>query len=296
MGWGARDGDVQRISHASGLCVSIFWPELETAFRRRHGIDQLWIVNRARRRRRRRAWWRRRGVDRPLRSAAEAAPALVNTSPAICVFMKPADERHAPRKELADRVVITWSLSEPVGGIQDFTWSRRQPLPGGVAQGWGDRFFRTTSITAKDAIVGIYPMVTAGKAKPLASLTDPDDASIPAHLDMKRMTVAAVDGVFCACRSKRADRYCLKAIRVRAVWCIRYVHHRRRTAQRPTGRKPVVWTIRGGRAGGRGGGTVRYTSSGAGVSPEVKISGNTITDAGHAASRFRGARSSHDRR
>ena len=39
-------------------------------------------------------------------------------------------------------------------------------------------------------------MVTAGKAKPIASINDPDDALIPAHLDIKRMTVTAVDGVF----------------------------------------------------------------------------------------------------
>jgi hypothetical protein len=51
-----------------------------------------------------------------------AASSLVNTVPAICVFMKPRMSGKRYLKELSDRVVITWSLTEPAGGIQDFTW------------------------------------------------------------------------------------------------------------------------------------------------------------------------------
>src|SRR5262249_18810786 len=53
----------------------------------------------------------------------EAARSLINRVPAICVFFKPRLSGTRYAKELADRVVLTWSLTEPVGGIQDFTWA-----------------------------------------------------------------------------------------------------------------------------------------------------------------------------
>ena len=37
-------------------------------------------------------------------------------------------------KELPDRVVITWDLSEPFGNVQDFTWFKTSTVSGGVAR------------------------------------------------------------------------------------------------------------------------------------------------------------------
>jgi sorbitol-specific phosphotransferase system component IIA len=51
----------------------------------------------------------------------QAARTLINTVPAICIFFKPRMSGTRYVKELADRVVITWSLTEPFGNIQDFT-------------------------------------------------------------------------------------------------------------------------------------------------------------------------------
>src|SRR5204862_7329170 len=53
----------------------------------------------------------------------EASRTLINTVPAICVFFKPRMSGTRYVKELADRVVITWNVTEPFGGIQDFTWT-----------------------------------------------------------------------------------------------------------------------------------------------------------------------------
>ncbi len=53
----------------------------------------------------------------------KAARGLVNTVPAICVFLKPRMSGHVYMNELPDRVIITWDLTEPHGGIQDFTWT-----------------------------------------------------------------------------------------------------------------------------------------------------------------------------
>src|SRR5262249_3444810 len=52
-----------------------------------------------------------------------AAKNLIGKTPAICVFMKPRMSGPRYVKELDDRVVITWTLTEPAGGIQDFTWT-----------------------------------------------------------------------------------------------------------------------------------------------------------------------------
>jgi hypothetical protein len=91
-----------------------------------------------------------------------AAKALVNKLPAICVFMKPRMSGPHFVKELSDRVVITWTLTEPVGGIQDFTWAptvnRFQAVlfkDGAIQMSYDD-------VAAKDAIVGVYPSVPAG--------------------------------------------------------------------------------------------------------------------------------------
>ena len=91
-----------------------------------------------------------------------AAKALVNKVPAICVFMKPRMTGPHFVKELADRVVITWALTEPVGGIQDFTWTptvnRFQAVlfkDGAIQMSYDD-------VAAKDAIVGVYPAVPTG--------------------------------------------------------------------------------------------------------------------------------------
>src|SRR5580704_2764786 len=46
-----------------------------------------------------------------------AARNLIDTVPAICVFFKPRMNGKRYVKELADRVVITWTLSEPAGNF-----------------------------------------------------------------------------------------------------------------------------------------------------------------------------------
>ena len=94
----------------------------------------------------------------------QAAKAIVNTVPAICVFMKPRMSGTRYMKESPDSVLVTWSLTEPVGGIQDFTWTptvnRFQALlkkDGSVEMSYED-------VAAKDAIVGLYPVVAGGTA------------------------------------------------------------------------------------------------------------------------------------
>ena len=93
---------------------------------------------------------------------AEVAGKLSNKAPAICVFLKPRlfGPRHV--KELSDRVVITWDLSEPYGGILDFTWFPTVNRFQAVLHRDGSIEMSYKELAAKDAIVGVYPVLSNG--------------------------------------------------------------------------------------------------------------------------------------
>jgi hypothetical protein len=61
-------------------------------------------------------------------------------------------------KEWSDRVVITWSLTEPAGGIQDFTWTPNINRFQTVLSKDGSIEMSYDQVAAKDAIVGVYPV------------------------------------------------------------------------------------------------------------------------------------------
>ena len=91
-----------------------------------------------------------------------AAKALVDKAPAICVFLKPRLSGPHYVKELADRAVITWTLTEPAGGIQDFTWTPTVNRFQAVLFKDGAIQMSYDEVAAKDAIVGVYQDVPAG--------------------------------------------------------------------------------------------------------------------------------------
>jgi hypothetical protein len=98
---------------------------------------------------------------------AAVASKLTDKAPAICVFLKP--RMYGPHyvKELSDRVVITWDLTEPFGGLLDFGWFRTVNRFQAVLHHDGSLEMSYKELAAKDAIVGIYP-VSPGAAKPAA--------------------------------------------------------------------------------------------------------------------------------
>lgn len=93
---------------------------------------------------------------------SEAAQRLVNTVPAICAFVKLRMSGTRYVKELADRVVITWDLTEPAGGIQDMTWVKTTNRFQAVLWRNGTIEMSYNQIAAKDAIVGVYPLPAPG--------------------------------------------------------------------------------------------------------------------------------------
>ena len=126
---------------------------------------------------------------------AEGASDLVNGAPAICVFFKPRMTGDRYVKELGDRVVVTWDLTEPYGNIQDFTWSPTMNrfqlvlFKSGVIQ------MSYQQVVAKDAIVGVYPTVS-GSETPLATFPGSSQPSNPEYLDIDNVQLSVVANLF----------------------------------------------------------------------------------------------------
>ena len=98
---------------------------------------------------------------------AEVAGILIDKAPAICVFLKPRMSGPHYVKELSDRVVITWDLTEPFGSLLDFTWFQTINRFQAVLHRDGSFEMSYKELSVKDAIVGIYPLSTAA-VKPAA--------------------------------------------------------------------------------------------------------------------------------
>lgn len=226
-------------------------------------------------------------VDR-FAELAEAAPELINTVPAIAVFFKPRLYGTRYLKELADRAVITWSLTEPVGGIQDMSWTPTVNRFQAVLHKDGTIELSYDDVHAQDAIVGVYPVVT-GAARTLTSVTDAPDAATPPHLDIRRVQLSTVEGVFLQASIVTAGPVLpegdagVAGVSYRV--CI--------SATRPTGdctpdAPGLTWSVFGVRARGARGAaaSTRYIANGPGILPVVTVQGNSITVRGTLPSSY----------
>ena len=113
---------------------------------------------------------------------SDALDKLVDKAPAICVFLKPRLTGTRYVKELSDRVVITWDLTEPFGGLLDFTWFKTVDLFQAVLHRDGSIEMSYRELAAKDAIVGIFPALS-GSIKPASvhfSALSPNDGPFAA--------------------------------------------------------------------------------------------------------------------
>jgi hypothetical protein len=94
---------------------------------------------------------------------ADVAGKLTDKAPAICVFLKPRMSGPHYVKELSDRVVITWDLTESFGNILDFTWFKTINRFQAVLHGDGSIEMSYKEMAVKDAIVGIYQAPSSGE-------------------------------------------------------------------------------------------------------------------------------------
>jgi hypothetical protein len=116
-----------------------------------------------------------------------ASSAIINTVPAISVFFKPRMSGTRYVKELGDRVVITWSLTEPIGNVQDMTWKPTVNKFQAVLGKDGTIDLSYDEVSAEDAIVGVYPMVSKGIEQEITTLTAEVNPTAASHLDIKWM-------------------------------------------------------------------------------------------------------------
>jgi endonuclease YncB( thermonuclease family) len=217
---------------------------------------------------------------------AEAASALIDSAPAICVFFKPRTSGPHYVKELPDRVVITWDLTEPFGNIQDFTWFKTINRFQAVLQHDGSIEMSYKELAAKDAIVGIYPELS-GEDKPLATISAEPHPAVAAHLDIRNLKLSVEDGIVLKVTFETRGPVlpegdpALDGISYRVFVD---AHHPLPTsvdAAHPT----FAWTVRGVAWHHR---PPKYIAFGSGVSRKVKVSGNTITLQGVLPTALRG--------
>jgi hypothetical protein len=210
---------------------------------------------------------------------SEAAPSLANTVPAICVFFKPRMSGDRYVKELADRVVVTWDATEPYGNIQDFTWTKTINRFQAVLHKDGAIEMSYDQLTAKDAIVGVYPLVLSGIEKPLATLPAAKHVAVAPRLDLQSLKVSVVDGLFLKVTFETAGPVLsegesgLDGIAYRVYF---YIHKSTATPAGAAARPDAVWTIRGFQPR-RANSTSRYLAFGPGLSRGVQTGGNTIS-------------------
>jgi hypothetical protein len=215
---------------------------------------------------------------------SEAASNLVNSVPAICVFFKPRMSGSRYVKELSDRVVVTWDVTEPYGNIQDFTWTKTVNRFQAVLHKDGIIDMSYDQLTAKDAIVGVYPLLSSISEKSLATLSAAQQhASAAAHLELKDLKVSVVNGLLLKVIFETNGPVLAPGDPAISSIAYRVYFYAHPPAQSPsaTGAPPnsdAFWTIHGfaPRQSGSGAGS-RYVAFGPGVSREVTVSGNTVS-------------------
>jgi hypothetical protein len=203
---------------------------------------------------------------------AEAAGELIDNAPAICVFFKPRMSGPHYVKELSDRVVITWDLTEPFGNIQDFTWFRTVNQFQAVLHRDGSIDMSYQKLAAKDAIVGVYPSVF-GKETPLGTLAASPHPAMPSHLDVRHIRLSVLNGFLL--RVTLETRGPVLAQGDAGLTGFGYqVSFSLPSSPHADHLQEVSWTAFAGGPHGRAPG---YFAVGPGVSRNVNTSGNTLT-------------------
>ena len=218
---------------------------------------------------------------------AEAASSLINTVPAICVFLKPRMSGSRFIKSLGDHVVITWDVTEPWGNIQDFTWTKTVNRFQAVLWQDGTVEMSYDQMAAKDAIVGLYPVLSNDREELLATLKGKQDAARPAHLNLKNVKLSVVDHLFLKATFEMRGAVLQEGSPDLAGVEYR-LHFGAKEQSDKSERHAPMWVIRGFSPPARFGNSSRYVAFGPGVSRSVRVSGNTISVQGTLPTAVRG--------
>jgi hypothetical protein len=248
---------------------------------------------------------------------------FINMVPGIAAFTRVGLNGQRYMKELADRTVVTWTLSEGAGGIQAFSWTPTVNRIQAVLHKNGIIELSYNDVNAKDAVVGVFPMVPAGMPvtaandaaavvgkEPVAGVAptttggvekklsevalDERPASAP-NLNLKKVTVSSVDGLFLKTTFETRGAVLPDGDPGINGVSYRVAFFKSDTPSRDFSKADVVWTIRGvaggrGFGGGRGDASPRYIASGSGADAQVTVAGNTISLKGILPAELSGAK------
>jgi len=219
---------------------------------------------------------------------------FINMIPGIAALVKTNLNGQRFVKELADRVIVTWNVSEPSTGIQAFSWTPTVNKIQATLYKNGNIELSYNDITARDGIVGVFPMVTAGSEKQLGAVELTGSTSGAPNLSLKRVTLSQVDGLFLKATIETQGPVLPDGDPAINGVAYRIGLQNGDVPAPSIDKSTVVWSIRG-IAGGRGGGAERgsfaprYIASGPGAEPEVTVNGNTISIKGILPSELSGA-------
>jgi hypothetical protein len=207
----------------------------------------------------------------------QAGSSIINTVPAISVFFKPRLSGKRYLKETADRAVITWSLTEPIGGVQDMYWTPTVNRFQAVLYKDGTIELNYDDVHAEDAIVGVYPVVTTGKETAIATVPATENAAIAANLNIKSLKVSAVDGLFLKVDIETRGPILPETDPAAMGIAYRVCIDRNKPTADCTPNSDTSWTIQSGGGRRSRGGASHYIAFGPGVLPAVKVNGDTIS-------------------
>lgn len=208
---------------------------------------------------------------------------FIDGTPAISAFFKPRMTGTRYLKELSDRAVVTWSLSEPYGGIQDWTWKPTINRFQAVLHSDGVIELTYDEISARDAIVGIFPKIDGHEEKPIATLTPQRQLASSAQLSLKDVTLTNVDGIYLQTRIETVEPVAAQVDATTAPsfrLCLSLARPTEPCSDHLSG--ATIWTVqqargfRGQRTGAAGFGS-RYFALGPGVLPEVTVDKNALS-------------------
>ncbi|HYV96751.1 MAG TPA: hypothetical protein VE967_04760 [Gemmatimonadaceae bacterium] len=191
---------------------------------------------------------------------------FINMIPGIAALVKTNLNGPHYVKELADRVVVTWTISEAGGGIQAFSWTPMLNRVQATLHKDGAIEISYDGVTAGDGIVGVFPAVNAGAEKPLTELEGGADAAA-----LRRVTLTSIDGLFVRATFEMRDALTPGTV-------VRLAFDASPKPAGAIGNATVVWTVRTPPPG-RGGapGVTRFVASGNGVESDATVDGNTVS-------------------
>jgi hypothetical protein len=215
---------------------------------------------------------------------------FINMIPGIAAFIKSGLNGPHFVKELPDRAVVTWTLSEGAGGIQSFTWVPTVNRIQATLYKSGVIEISYNDVSARDAVVGVFPMVTGGTEKVFATIPDAPNPTVAPNLDITRVRLSSTDGLFVRATVETRGAVLPNGDPEIDGVTYRVAFDEHKPASTDLTKATVVWTIRGfaDKRGGRNR-SPRYIVSGAGAESEVTVKGNTISIEGVLPAALAGA-------